>query len=356
MIASTALLLATLVSAVPLQQPFGRPEAIAPKGFTRVSGVSELPDGRIVVVDGDERRIALVDLTARTETPIARAGSGPNEYRSPFGPVRLPGDTLAVYDVVNRRLLLLDRAGRPAGTVPLPDALFAGRGVSVPRGGDRDGFLYFETTVSQVPPPVRGAILRWQVGAAGVDSVGDLLVRDPARRRILRPFLPRDGWAVTWDGRVALVENEPYRLRWFGARAGRPVAIDRLPLGQGEMDAYWDGPGRRGASGTFSGGGGGSSASQARRRAWEYPDRLPAFDPTGIVAAPNGDVWVSRSHRWNDRAVTVDVFGPDGERRRTLTLPPSRRLVAFGTRSVYLVRVDDDDLQWLERYPYPHPR
>jgi hypothetical protein len=36
-----------------------------------------------------------------------------------------------------------------------------------------------------------------------------------------------------------------------------------------------------------------------------------------------------------------------------VTLPPGRRLVAVDRGGVYLVRTDDDGLEWLERYGLP---
>jgi hypothetical protein len=34
-------------------------------------------------------------------------------------------------------------------------------------------------------------------------------------------------------------------------------------------------------------------------------------------------------------------------------LPARHKLVGFGRQSVYLVRLDDDDLQYLQRHPLP---
>ena len=45
-----------------------------------------------------------------------------------------------------------------------------------------------------------------------------------------------------------------------------------------------------------------------------------------------------------------DLDGLSGKLLRHVMLPEDTRLVGFGKNSVYLVRIDDDDLQWLERY------
>ena len=49
----------------------------------------------------------------------------------------------------------------------------------------------------------------------------------------------------------------------------------------------------------------------------------------------------------------VDVLDLSGRRIRELALPAGRRLVALDRGGVYLVREDDDGLQYLERYGWP---
>lgn len=53
------------------------------------------------------------------------------------------------------------------------------------------------------------------------------------------------------------------------------------------------------------------------------------------------------------RPEEIDIFGADGRRRRSLTLPPDQRIVGFGRGVVFLVRTDEMGLQYLERYRRP---
>ena len=51
----------------------------------------------------------------------------------------------------------------------------------------------------------------------------------------------------------------------------------------------------------------------------------------------------------------MDVFGPDGVLKGSIVLPRGRRVIGFGegpsgADTAYLVRTDEFDLQWLERY------
>ena len=45
-----------------------------------------------------------------------------------------------------------------------------------------------------------------------------------------------------------------------------------------------------------------------------------------------------------------DVFGPAATIIARVALPPKTRLIGFGNGTVYLVRRDADDLEYLQRY------
>jgi hypothetical protein len=51
-----------------------------------------------------------------------------------------------------------------------------------------------------------------------------------------------------------------------------------------------------------------------------------------------------------DPVPVYDVFGVDGRLVRRVSFPAKTKLVGFGQGTVYAVRTDEDDLQYLERY------
>ena len=59
------------------------------------------------------------------------------------------------------------------------------------------------------------------------------------------------------------------------------------------------------------------------------------WGPTGTYATPRP---------------RFDVFDDSGNRVRQVVLPEGRQLVGFGDGMVFLVNVEEDDLQWLEAY------
>jgi hypothetical protein len=60
-----------------------------------------------------------------------------------------------------------------------------------------------------------------------------------------------------------------------------------------------------------------------------------------------------RTRPGDDPTLVYDVFDRAGKLLRHVRLPDATRLVGSGKNSIYLVRIDDDDLQWLERYRRP---
>jgi hypothetical protein len=85
----------------------------------------------------------------------------------------------------------------------------------------------------------------------------------------------------------------------------------------------------------------------------EFPDFLPPFVARTAIVAPDGRLWVERFRAANDSTPVFDVFDRTANRVLAITLPRRTRLVGFGTGSIYLVRIDNDGLQYLQRYRTP---
>jgi hypothetical protein len=167
------------------------------------------------------------------------------------------------------------------------------------------------------------------------------------------------------DGRVGVLSATDYCLRWY--RDNRVVAegpsnpYAKVRVTAAERSAF-----RRARAGQPAGGvsmtGGGARdepSPEAIRRMTEaypdalFPDALPPFDADAVRRSPGGDVWVTLSAPSSATQVVMDVLREDGSRRGTLRLPIGRRVVSLAPEGVYLARVDDDGLEWLERYAYP---
>jgi hypothetical protein len=82
-----------------------------------------------------------------------------------------------------------------------------------------------------------------------------------------------------------------------------------------------------------------------------WPEFLPPYRGTGQFA-PDGHLWISRMTAAG-RPPLYDVIGGDGRLLERVELPPRTKLIGFGAKSVYVIRLDQDDLQYLQRYTLP---
>ena len=87
------------------------PEAAFAEGFTALTAVHELPDGRVLALDSRELTLQLIDLAANTATTVGRRGSGPGEYSLPIALLQLRADTIGVVDEAKMNRAIAQAAG-----------------------------------------------------------------------------------------------------------------------------------------------------------------------------------------------------------------------------------------------------
>jgi len=82
----------------------------------------------------------------------------------------------------------------------------------------------------------------------------------------------------------------------------------------------------------------------------DWPEYFPPFLGNAVQVAPNGQVWVLQASASDDAAPTYDIFDAAGKLTSRVQLAKRSRVVGFGSGTVYVVRSDEDDLQYLQRY------
>ncbi len=362
------------------QQRLDDPEASFPDAFSTVGGLRELPDGRVMIADALGQVLLVVDMAAGRADTIGRTGQGPEEYRQPDGLFLLPGDSTLLVDLGNGRLTVLGPDLSLGKTTPIAQGSPGPGGgmlIRIPRGVDSRGRVYFQAMGMGRPGggmPDSAAILRWDRSTGTVDTVGQVKLQDRTRstrggrnNQMVeirpKPMTPQDGWAVAWDGRVALVRSIDYHVEWIhpDGRVVRGPANEykAVRLRTAEKEAWIErsqsGALRIGvelvngvATTSFSRGGGGRS-NEPDLGSYEWPDVMPPFRASGVRVSPDGEMWVER-YVAAGAAPTFDVFDGNGQLIKRVILPQSRRIVGFGKGAVYVTRVDEFDLLWLERY------
>jgi hypothetical protein len=231
-------------------------DATFPEGFGAVSGVRELSDGRLMVGDVLGHMLLWVDMESGTMEQIGREGQGPEEYRTPDALYRLPGDSTLLVDLGNGRLTILDPQGEIVRTTPIGRQIGGQMVVTVPRGVDELGRVYFEPfgmmpgAPGSGPPqmPDSGVVARWDPATDAVDTL--MLVKLAETRvetsgRVVRVstvrMSPLDDWAVGYDGSVVVARAPEYRVDRLAdgvLQTGQTIRYRPVPVGRGEKLAY----------------------------------------------------------------------------------------------------------------------
>lgn len=370
----------TLVAAqnVPVRR-LARAQVEFAEPFTEVGAVRELNDGRLVVVDARELTVKLIDLGSGAATLIGRSGDGPGEYRWPSRLFPIAGDSTLLHDAANGRLMIIQPDGKP-GAFFDPNMVETDSGLARVRRfnlrfSDGHRYLYGEAQPIRVGPngtvelADHSAIERLDMATKKRDTVGYWPVRKDANARLVAGVgvvsQPRmdawpvwEHWLVSSSGRVAYVFPDPYRVEFVGASGratpGAPIVYQRVRVDDALKKQHQEERTAPVMAMRYSRDG--SSTMETTRRPYREPANWPEFLPPyrgNGQFAPDGSIWINRMTAAG-RPPLYDVIDGNGRLLEQVELPPRTKLVGFGARSLYLVRLDDDDLQYLQRHPLPH--
>ena len=357
-------------------------DAAYPEPFSFLSGVRELPDGKLLAADPLSQVLLRVDMDAGTADTLGGVGGGPEEYRQPDQVFPLPGDSTLLVDLGKTYLTVIG----PDGTfhdglsmaLPTEDG---SPSIILPRAVDNAGRIYFEG--------MGGGLAQGSADSANVSRYDrstntttvvaktwrtpSIVTRSGNSVRMSRPrMVPDDDWAVGPDGRVAVIHGDGYSVEWVmtdgSVVSGPETPFEALPISYADKEADLErssgGDGlsvaimrdNSGATnmqmsrGGFRGGGDPPSVEDQ-----EWGETFPPFQTRRSLVSPSNDVWVLR---WlpGDRPQMMDVFGSDGVLKGSVVIPERSQLIGFGKgpggggEVAYFARTDDVDLKWLERY------
>jgi len=360
-----------LVSAAPLVAqriptfPLPPADVTHPHEFTSVTSVRELSDGRVIVTDGREQRIMVLDFRTGDSREIGRKGKGPNEYTMVAFLHALAGDSSAMVDFMSRRWLLFDGDAIVATIPPDNPAVLAAGAVFF--GADARG-----NVVRSVPPPVSdgltitterdsGALVMIARTTGKADTVTKLRL---ALRRITREtnaegritssstfptqVLPtEESFVLFRDGALAVARHDPFRVDWRLPNGrwvyGDSIPIAKIPVTARERKAYEDRqspnqpqfpPGFEPPKTTF-------------------PDFIPAFPMgQGVFPGPQGQLLVRRTKSADFPTMTYLVIDRRGKLTGTFTLSNREKVEGVSERAIYISERDEDDLVFLRRHPF----
>jgi hypothetical protein len=352
-----------------------------PHGFTRRPKPAELPDGRLVVFDGKDGGLKLVDPATGSVKTIAGTGSGPFEY-SAFGYVMQAGDTAVLYDMMQQRLVLVGPSGAPARTVSLAEADPVVMSMT-PQGLDAAGNLYGMTifeggtlvttsdgkTLSEDPvrPLSTIPIRRFDIRSKRLVTLAELTLSTPDEKtkteqtgtgqQITIPaasFEPRGlAWTPMVNGRVALFQKGEYRALFIGERdtiVGPAITYTPVPVTAAERRAADDSMvALVRATMTRPG-----STASLKVVVGESRGRSTAKPPYGeLFPTPTNFLWVQTPMPGVGGPGRFDVLDSTGRRLLTVTLPAGEPVICVGRKAVYTMRKDADDFYYIRTYALP---
>jgi hypothetical protein len=370
-----------------------KPDAEFSEPFTQVAGVHELKDGRLIVIDPRDKIVQVVDMARGTATKLGREGSGPGEYGIPMRLMALPGDTTAISDMLNNRLLLINPNATVGGfvdlNVPPPSGGRGdGRGMvmigsNMPTMSDAKGRMYYQGPafrMTETGPQSADSVpmIRWDRRSGKRDTLAWLRLPASANQvtssggrgnqqvRIRMgggpPFNGADQMLVAPDGRVAIVHHDPYSVDFVsenGQRTrGEPIRYDRQRITEGHK-AEWREVQKTATGLMITNDNGRRSATIGPAGAPQDPEvwggeYMPPFLQQALSFSNDGFLWVRRTGPAG-QPPTFDVIDRAGKVAQRVVLPKRSRLVGFGNGTVYTVRLDEDDLQYLQKHKFTMP-
>jgi hypothetical protein len=212
---------------------------------------------------------------------------------------------------------------------------------------------------------MKARLVRWLPGSASPEVAMEFTDHGEFEHEFrFRPMPQTDAWVVDAAGRIGILSAAEYRLRWYRdgelVETGPPVPHAPTRITGAEREAFRAKKALEPASGGSVGGTGGGPAGvlgmERARAAYPdsiFPEVMPAFEPNGVFLAPDGSIWVRRTAPASTPNALVDILDASGALRARVRMPPRARLFALGARGVYLLTVDSDGFQVLERYAYP---
>lgn len=360
----------------------GALEGEYPYLFEDVEQVERLPDGRILVVEGDRREIRFYDDAGRHLRTLGGPGEGPGEFQTDPDVVLLPGDTLLAYDGSASRMSWFGPDGGLVRDEPFTrdDAPENMGGVfSIDRILFPDGSFFhvgsFAPSNTEMVEPLPGFFAYSPVpdGMAHLDRrLG--LVRGPGDEVVFGRFPVSESGYVEGDGPLSAfrIYNDYYPTALWSVEA-RPFRVHIATRGRREVRTYDD----RGellrivrqlvpleplhdeaiarereevrdsaaARGNLSVG-----AVMELFDRIEFPDSV--FPYTALTVDSEGALWLERHTLEADSSVALHtVIGPDGRWLGTVPLPRSVGEIAqIGPDFILSVYTDEFDVPYVRLY------
>jgi hypothetical protein len=339
-------------------QRLAAPTVSIAEPFTKVTQVVELAPNRVLVVDEQENRLALVDMASGRVDQLGRIGAGPGEYRT-LGTVlpRLGGGAY-VYDFALRRLLVVRADGMFDDHVRVPFSAQL-------EAADANGNLYGTAYLPRTGDGMRDSmfLVRWNPASERVDTLMKIDARismstGPINRpRQVNP--PINTWDVLPNGHVMVLEAADYRaVTWREGTREASVAVPWEPVRVTDEERKAVTAAMKATPVRQLGSPNAAGAPLLRDVEFQFAATYPPFGGEGLggrytAVAPNGNIWVKRLHAAADTVLRYDVLSAEGSLIGAVLVKKGVRVAGIGAGGVYTIERDADDIERVRRSAYP---
>lgn len=336
--------------------------------LSSVSRLVELRDSTVLVHDNRERRLVVLDFETNGARDVARIGAGPLEYRAVNALLRLPGDSILLWDGGNARTLLFTPDARAVRATPLASMGSPGTalGRAIAREADASGRWYAVTrgvvlSNQTMRAADSAALVRIDPGTGRQDTL--ILIAAPAAPspavvdgvvRMRAPgFVPQSAWGVFSDGRVLVIHGDRYQpesIAGDGTRRRRaPIAYEPIPVTASDRQAHIAQV--RGMMARASGASGSQSPEVLEPERWQT--HMPVLKSEYLRIDSRGRAWAHVSDADATNGERYDLLDANGRRVDAIVFPKGVTLVGMGRGVLYASRADEDGLLFLQRYRLP---
>jgi hypothetical protein len=245
------------------------PDANAVDHFGLILGLRPLPNGKLLIDDGGNRQLSVVDerLANRTIVLDSVSASGQSYGLRAAPIIRYLGDSTLMPDNASRSLLVLSSDGKPVRVTSAPKADDIYSISASASGTDATGQLVYlgrepminsrtRAVKGNISPPDSAPIVRANFETRAVDTIARVKLMTATRGETvtegdkyvttlyINPLSSMDEWAVLSDGTVAVVRGQDYHVdltRTDGTKISGPkLAFDWKKLSDADKQHLID--------------------------------------------------------------------------------------------------------------------
>lgn len=355
------------------------PSDSLPHQFGKIASTRELSDGRVLVSDETAVQLLIVDFTDGSVSVVGREGQGPGEYRAVGGMWPVRGDTTLHKEPYASRLIVL--AGSDVmGTFASGDSIVQRLGATPILGTDTTGHVviaaWHRDAQGQIIPADSLHLVRvnWKTGVtdtvtriqseqgwSGSSGVkgggGPAAAGSPSggggSPKFAVSLSAPDQVAVLPSGWIAVARARPYRVDWCSPDRACTTGSILLPANPRLTDDHKRVYLQRAAR-TFA-----WPLTEDIAATSGWPEVLPPFitppgrgDASAVLPAPVDRVLVRRTENAGSVDIRYDVVDRMAGMVGWFELPPTERVVGFGTQHVYVSRLTEDGSEQLRKHPW----